>query len=84
MKPKSSYFTTYDLNLSCALHALGFPIEKIERKSNRGLFFFEQSAQLTDQVENYFKEQITLTPQAFSNSLKAIKNRLYSSWEDRG
>lgn len=81
---KQNFFTTYDLNLSCTLHALGFPIEKIERKGNRGLFCFEQSNELLEQVDNYFKEQIMLKPQAFANSLKAIKNRLYSNWEDRG
>lgn len=84
MRQESSYFTTYDLNLSCTLHALGFSIEKIDRRGNRGLFFFKESNELLAQVDNYFKEQITLKPQAFANSLKAIKNRLYSSWEDRG
>jgi hypothetical protein len=84
MKPQPSYFTTYDLNLSCTLHALGFSIDKIERKANRGLFFFKESSELLAQVDNYFKEQVTLKPQAFANSLKAIKNRLYGSLEDRG
>jgi len=84
MKKTTQFFTTYDLNLSATLHSLGCQIEKIERKGNKGLFYFEDSLDLSNYLNDYFKEKILISPQALFNSLKMIKNRLYSNWEDRG
>ena len=58
MKQATQFFTTYDLNLSTTLRCLGFAIEKIERKGNKGLFFFKESPQLFQTIDDYFKEKI--------------------------
>ena len=84
MKQSNQFFTTYDLNLSSTLLSLGFQIEKIERKCNRGLFFFQESPELNQKIDEYFKDQILVSPQSLFNSLKAIKNRLYSNWGGHG
>ncbi len=84
MKQSNQFFTTYDLNLSSTLLSLGFQIEKIERKGNRGLFFFQESPELNQKIDEYFKDHILVSPQSLFNSLKAIKNRLYSNWGGHG
>lgn len=84
MKRAHDYFTTYDLNLSATLLSLGFTLEKIEKKESKGLFYFKKRDDLLKKIDDYFKDQILISPQSFANSLKAIKNRLYSNLEERG
>jgi hypothetical protein len=84
MNHSTKHFTTYDLNLATTLHSLGCQIEKIERKGNKGLFYFKESQFLDNYLDDYFKDRTLVSPQSLFNSLKFIKNRLYSNWEDRG
>lgn len=84
MKPTEQFFTTYDLNLSATLLSLGFKLEKIERKGSRGLFYFQRRTDLLEKIDSYFKDELSISPQSLFNNLKAIKNRLYSNWEDHG
>lgn len=75
-------FTTYDLNLSAVLLAKGEALEKVE-KSQRGksLFCFRKTKNLDSIISKYWKNELKIEPQALFNSLKAIKNRIYSNYD---
>lgn len=80
MNDQKTYFTTYDLNLSAVLVSKGFSLEKTERKmGGKALFSFTESKKLFAVIDQYWKNQLKISPQKLFNSLKAIKNRLYSS-----
>lgn len=82
MSDPKTYFTTYDLNLSAVLTAKGFSLQKTEKKpSGKALFSFSDTPKLHAVIDQYWKDQLKLSPQTLFNCLKAIKNRLYSSWE---
>ena len=77
------YFTTYDLNLSTALVASGFSLEKISKQGqSRGLFCFKKHPDLIPTIDRYYKDQLSISPRVLFDSLKAIKNRLYSNVEE--
>ena len=60
---KHDYFTTYDLNLSTTLVALGFTLEKISKKGQaRGLFCFKKHPELLPTIDRYYKNQLSITP----------------------
>ena len=80
MNDQKTYFTTYDLNLSAVLVSKGFSLEKTEKKiSGKALFSFAESKKLFIVIDQYWKDRLKISPQKLFNSLKAIKNRLYSS-----
>jgi hypothetical protein len=82
MNDLKTYFTTYDLNLSAVLLSKGFSLEKIDKQqSGKALFSFVESKKLYIVIDQYWKDQLKISPQKIFNSLKAIKNRLYSNWE---
>jgi hypothetical protein len=82
MTDQTNFFTTYDLNLSAVLVAKGCRLEKTERQSNgKALFYFTEGKKLSSVVDLYWKDEIKISPQKLFNSLKAIKNRLYSGRE---
>ncbi len=81
MNQDEDFFTTYDLNISAVLVALGHQLDHIERKNGgKALFFFKASPAIQKIVQNYWKQAITLNPQKLLDSLKFLKNRLYSNF----
>ena len=81
MNQDEDFFTTYDLNISAVLVALGHPLDHIERKKNgKALFFFKSSPDIKKIIQNYWKQEITINPQKLFDSLKFLKNRLYSNF----
>ena len=82
MSSPKNYFTTYDLNLSAVLVSKGFTLVKTEKQpSGKALFSFTESQKLHSVIDQYWSDELKISPQKLFNSLKAIKNRLYSSWE---
>ena len=80
MNENEDFFTTYDLNISAVLVALGHKLDHIERKqNNRALFFFKFSPAIKKVVQNYWKQEIKINPQKLFDSVKFLKNRLYSN-----
>ena len=75
------FFTTYDLNISAVLIALGYSLDHLERQPNgRAAFSFLASPGIKKVVQDYWRQQITLNPQKLFDSLKFLKNRLYSNF----
>lgn len=74
-------FTTYDIYLAAVLVAFDFPLERIEKTlSGKSLFYFNSSPVLDSTIQKYWKQELRVSPQVLFNSLKFIKNRLYSSY----
>ena len=80
MNLDEDFFTT-DLNVSAVLVALGHPLDRIERQTNgKALFFFRPSSAVKKIVQDYWKQEIKINPQKLFDSLKFLKNRLYSNF----
>lgn len=77
-------FTTYDLNLSAVLVSLDIPLLEARKTNNaKFLFCFEHTKQLDLVVNQYWKQELELNPQKLFNSLKSIKNRMYSNYQSQ-
>ena len=73
-----NFYRTSDLGLITTL-SLHFPIKNIDRRNPRKvLFVFDQTDQLNDFVDKYWRNEIAVEPQTFTNQIKNIKTRIYS------
>ncbi len=73
------HFSSSDLALVTTL-SLFFPIEAVDRvRPNKSFFLFKRQEQLDRLVEQYWRGEIRVEPQAYFAQLKTIKVRLYSS-----
>lgn len=78
-KNKTKTYTTYNLNLASVFVALGLTLQDIEKNvSGKSLFIFNQSKQLNETIEKYWRKELLIEPQQLFDSAKFIKNRLYS------
>lgn len=74
----SSHYLTSDLALVTTL-SLKFPIEEIDRSNPRkATFVFRRCPELEALVNQFFSNQIQISPQVFFNQLRDVKNRLYA------
>jgi len=71
-------YSTSDLSLATTI-SLFFPIENIDRSTNsrKALFIFHKTSELEKLVDQYFRNEIKISPQTYFNQLRAIKARLY-------
>lgn len=78
-KPQAQqFYKTSDLGLVTAL-SLFFPVRTIDRSNPRKvLFVFDLTDELTDFVNKYWRSEIVVEPQTFTNQIKNIKTRIYS------
>ena len=71
-------YKTADLGLATTL-SLSFPIIAIDRNNPRKvLFVFNQPEELISFVDRYWRGEVVVEPQLFTNQLKNIKTRIYS------
>lgn len=76
----ASPFTTYDLGATAALTSLGFPLLGIKKGAgSKSLFLFENSEDLADTAQRYWQQTLNVDAMTYFNSIKAIKNQLYSN-----
>jgi hypothetical protein len=72
------YFTS-DLSL-CTTISLFFPIEDIDRSNPRkAVFVFQKTPELEKLIDEYFRNEIKVSPQVYFNQLRAVKARLYAN-----
>lgn len=75
----NNQFSTYDLNITACMVALGHPIEKIQKQGgSRCQFFFKRSDRLKADVIAYWKQEVLVNPHALFDALKFIKSRIYA------
>jgi len=76
---RDKHFSTSDLNLSAVLVANGFPLEYILKDDlSKATFYFLKSKQLDELIDKYWRLELVIEPHDLFNSLKALKNRMYS------
>lgn len=85
LKPRSreddeaSVFSTYDLGVSAALLCLGYKLIRLDRDDPRkALFVFRKDADIDIYANQYFSDQLKVKARSFFDSIKALKNKLYS------
>ena len=72
------FYKTSDLGLATTL-SLFFPIKTIDRNNPRKvLFVFDQTKELEQFVDKYWRSEIVIEPKTFTNQIKNIKTRIYS------
>lgn len=68
-------FGTHDLYLAAALKTHNFKIIDIRKNSNgRGIFIFEDQANRSEFVRNYFSGELTGSLKTFSNAWADLKS----------
>lgn len=72
-------YKTSDLALAATL-SLRFPIRTIDRGNpGKVIFLFELTDELDVFVNRFWRNEVSVEPQAFFNQLKNIKTRIYAS-----
>jgi hypothetical protein len=78
MTGNKKVFRTADLSLTAALCVSGYVIEEMDRVSpTRSVFIFEDSVELQDAINGYWRGGLKVEPQAFFNQMKTLKARIY-------
>lgn len=74
-----NYYSTNNLSLATTL-SLWYPIENIDRSNPRKAFFiFRKTPELEKLIDQYFRNEIKVSPQVYFNQLRVIKARLYAN-----
>ena len=73
------YYQTSDLSLATTI-SLFSPIEDIDRSNPRkAVFIFRKTPELEKLIDQYFRNEIKVSPQVYFNQLRVIKARLYAN-----
>ncbi|MDD5738506.1 MAG: DUF5659 domain-containing protein [Candidatus Pacebacteria bacterium] len=74
---KDNFYKTSDFALAVVL-SLSFPIYEIDKENPRRAYFvFEQTKELDEMVDSYYRDDLKISPMAFFNQTRALKARLY-------
>ncbi len=75
-----NYYQTSDLSLATTL-SLFASIEEIDRSTNprKALFIFRKTPELEKLIDQYFRNEIKVSPQVYFNQLRVVKARLYAN-----
>ena len=72
-------FTTYDLGCASFLLCVGFKLESLDRNNPRkALFVFKREPHIEEYANKYFTDEVEVKARAMFDSIKALKNKLYS------
>ncbi len=75
------FFTTFDLGLTCALFCLEHELTAVDKDGNpnKAQFVFRRTKTIDQDIEAYWNDRLKLNARSYFDSIRAIKNRLYSS-----
>jgi hypothetical protein len=72
-------YKTNDFALSASLLAMNFKVQKLEKLgSGRVVFYFENSNNLLEAVDDYWQDKLAINPKTFFNAQKELKARMYA------
>lgn len=75
----SDVFTTYDLGCASFLLCLGFKLDSLDRDNPRkALFMFKREPRIEEYANKYFTDEVEVKARSMFDSIKALKNKLYS------
>lgn len=70
---------TFDLGASAALVCAGFELVDVDKRNPRkALFIFQRADGIEDVVDKYWSNRLETKARAFFDTIKMLKNRLYS------
>jgi hypothetical protein len=72
-------FSTRDLGATAALTSLGYELLTVDKENpNKALFLFKRENNIEEVLDKYWADQLEVKARRYFDSLKAVKNRLYS------
>lgn len=76
----TNFFTTYDLGATAALISSGYELMAVDKTSpSKALFVFQREDGIEETVDDYWADRLEVKARRYFDSLKAVKNKLYSS-----
>ena len=79
---QNQQFDTYDLGCAAALISENFKLKKIDKSNpKRALFCFTYEPDIYKAVNDYFSSNFQVDALQFFNSIKTLKNILYSDFQ---
>jgi len=75
----SLVWTTYDMNCSVALLCSGFELLGIDKNKDprKALFVFKEDG-IENVIDLFWSDRLEVKARTFADTIKALKNRLYS------
>ena len=72
-------FSSYDIGMCAGLVSVGYQLLHIDKsKGAKALFLFENSDEIVESAQQYWRGELQVDALAYFNALKNIKNQLYS------
>lgn len=76
----TNFFTTYDLGATAALISSGYELMAVDKQNpSKALFVFRRDNGIEETVDDYWADRLEVKARRYFDSLKAVKNKLYSS-----
>ena len=74
------YYRTTDLGVAAMLMVKNYELAGISREfgKTKATFSFQRDAQLDDLIEDYWTDEVTVSPLQFAVALKHLKSRIYN------
>ena len=73
------HFKTKDFYLAALLFLKKYPLRDHEEDNGKTVFYFQDSDELRDTVQDYFYDQLTVSPHQYQEAIKMAKSIIYSS-----
>ena len=74
------FFTTYDLGATAALICSDYELMAVDKVNpSKALFVFQREDGIEETVDDYWADRLEVKARRYFDSLKAVKNKLYSS-----
>lgn len=75
-----AFFTTHDLGVTAALICSGYELMAVDKENpNRALFIFRRDKEIEEIINAYWADKLEVKARRYFDSIKATKNKLYSS-----
>jgi len=76
-----NYFYTFDLGCSAALISMGFELISLDKQNPRKvLFIIARKENIDEVVDDYFSGKLMVSGRVLFDTIKMLKNRIYSSY----
>ena len=79
----NSTYSTYDLGLAAFLVEKGFKLEAMDRDNPRKINFIfkrdDRRGEIEELANDYWSDKELLPPRKYFDTVKMLKNRIYSS-----
>ena len=72
-------FHTKDIYLATALKQSGARIIRVENRTGKGVFVFDDSAKLKELALRFFNGEMRVDPQGLFEAWKSLKSMVYSA-----